>query len=104
EVYNILETGRNTTVTVSFKNTADTNIADVASTIQYITIAAANLDSTRTSIELNATWEIYPPNSATARASGTVSGTRSNEIYSPYSTTTLVELYVWRLGPPNSIL
>jgi len=104
EAHNILETGNSTDVTVLFKNAAGADITDVASTIQYITIAAANLNPTRTNISLLATWEIYPPNSATPRVYGNVMGTKSNEIYSPYSTTTPIELYVWRLGPPNSTL
>jgi len=34
-----------------------------------------------------------------------VTGTvNSSEIYSPFSTTTSIELYVWRLGPPNATL
>ncbi|MEM3479083.1 MAG: hypothetical protein QXV74_03460 [Candidatus Bathyarchaeia archaeon] len=104
KAHNILETRKSTTVTVSFKNTAGADITDVASTIQYITIAAANLNPTRTSIDVKAAWEIYPPNSATPRASGSVTGSVSNEPYSPYSTTTQVELYVWRLGKPSDSL
>jgi len=54
EADNILETGESMTITVSFKNTAGAEISDVASTIQYITIAAANLNPIRTSINLTA--------------------------------------------------
>ncbi|MBS7638249.1 hypothetical protein KEJ49_05120 [Candidatus Bathyarchaeota archaeon] len=100
--HNVLETGRNTTVTISFKNTAGASITDVASTIQYITIAAANLNPTRTSINHTAQWEIYV--GTTSRASGTVVAGTSNEKYSPYSTTTSIELYTWQLGPPNETL
>ncbi len=96
---NILETGKTSTVTISFKNTAGADISDIASTIQYITIAAANLNPDRTSIELEAQWKIYY--GATSRTSGSVTGERSSEIYSPYSTVMPIELYVWRLGPPN---
>jgi hypothetical protein len=99
---NILETGKTSTVTISFKNTAGAEISDVASTIQYITIAAANLNPNRTSIELEAQWEIYYGN--TSRTSGTVTGETSSEIYSPYSTVMPIELYVWRLGPPSNSL
>ncbi|MEM2893984.1 MAG: hypothetical protein QW638_07395 [Candidatus Bathyarchaeia archaeon] len=100
--HNVLETGRNATVTISFKNTAGASITDVASTIQYITIAAANLNPTRTSINHTAQWEIYV--GTMLRASGNAVAVNSSEIYSPYSTTTLIDLYVWRLGPPNATL
>ncbi|MEM2152543.1 MAG: hypothetical protein QW241_05435 [Candidatus Bathyarchaeia archaeon] len=47
KAHNILKTKESTTVTVSFKNTAGADITDVASTIQYITIAAANLNKNK---------------------------------------------------------
>ncbi|MEM2875918.1 MAG: hypothetical protein QXL67_03065, partial [Candidatus Bathyarchaeia archaeon] len=100
--YNIIEVEGDTTITISFKNTAGADVTDVASTIQYITIAAANLDPTRTSINPTATWKIYV--GATLRTSGSEVAVTSSEIYSPYSTTLPIELYIWRLGPPNSTL
>ncbi|MBS7645696.1 hypothetical protein KEJ44_06655 [Candidatus Bathyarchaeota archaeon] len=92
-------------VIVTFKNTAGADSSDVASTIQYITLAAANLNPTRTQIDpLTATWEIYSPTN-TLRTSGTVTGSLdSNAIYSPYSTTQKVYIYTWEIGPPNATL
>lgn len=100
--HNILETDTSTTITISFKNTAGADINDVASTIQYLTIAAANLRPDRTSINPVAQWEIF--HGATLRTSGTVTAEKSSGIYSPYSTTTTVDLYVWSLGQPSSTL
>ncbi|MEM3608653.1 MAG: hypothetical protein QW238_07300 [Candidatus Bathyarchaeia archaeon] len=92
-------------VTVTFKNTAGADSSDVASTIQYITLAAANLNPTRAQIDpLTATWEIYSPEN-NLRTGGTVTGSLdSNAIYSPYSTTQTVHIYTWNIGPPNGTL
>ncbi|MEM3071936.1 MAG: hypothetical protein QW172_00560, partial [Candidatus Bathyarchaeia archaeon] len=79
---------------------------DVASTVQYITLAAADLNPTRAQIDLTASWEIYSPdNLVIPRASGTVMGSVDlNAIYSPYSTTDFIYLYTWELGPPSGTL
>ncbi len=100
---NILELGDSQEVVVTFKNTADTDVTDVASTIQFITLSAANLNPTRTSISLSADWEIWESElSANYRASGIVSASGpSSEIYAPYSTTSPVDLYTWGLGEAN---
>ncbi|MEM2123699.1 MAG: hypothetical protein QXE79_08725, partial [Candidatus Bathyarchaeia archaeon] len=50
---------------------------------------------------LTAAWEIYPPDSSTPRASGTVDGSLESAVYSPYSTTQPVEIYTWWIGPPS---
>ena len=100
---NILELGDSQEVVITFKNTADTDVTDVASTIQFITLSGANLNPTRTSISLSADWEIWESELvANYRASGTVSASGpSSEIYAPYSTTNPVDLYTWGLGEAN---
>ncbi|MCP8305387.1 MAG: hypothetical protein H3Z50_08000 [archaeon] len=90
--------------TIYFKNSADSSLDDVASTIQYITLAAANLNPSSASIELEASWEIYDPDD-NLRASGTVTSPLPiPEIFSPYSTTIPVDIYTWNLGPPSDTL
>ena len=105
---NVLEvTGPQSTeqFTITFKNTAGADITDVASTIQYITLAAADTNPTRAIINpLTASWQIFLP-TATSRASGTVTGSVDMAaIYSPYSTTDTGYLYTWTLGPPSDTL
>ncbi|MEM3022045.1 MAG: hypothetical protein QW645_00740, partial [Candidatus Bathyarchaeia archaeon] len=102
---NVLVLGQTEQVTITFRNTAGAGVGDVASTIQYIALAAANLNPMRARIDpLTASWEIYRPDN-TMRASGTVVGSReANAIYSPHSTTQGVYLYVWRIGPPSDDL
>jgi hypothetical protein len=101
---NVLVLGGTETVTIAFKNSAGAAINDVASTIQYITLAAANLNPSRATINpLTATWKIYLPDN-TLRASGTVTGASQSAIYSPYSTTQPVEIYTWAIGPPSDTL
>jgi hypothetical protein len=101
---NVLVLGGTETVTIAFKNSAGAAINDVASTIQYITLAAANLNPSRATIDpLTATWKIYLPNN-TLRASGTVTGASQSAIYSPYSTTQPVKIYTWAIGPPSDTL
>ncbi len=102
---NVLTLGGSAEVTVSFKNTASADVSDVASTIQYVTLAAAVVNPTRTQLKLNATWEIYAPSSNVPRASGTVTGSLDTAaIFAPHSNSTPVYIYVWSLGPPNSTL
>ncbi|MEM3507076.1 MAG: hypothetical protein QW589_06315, partial [Candidatus Bathyarchaeia archaeon] len=99
---NVLELNGQEIVTVSFKNTAGGGLDDVASTIQYIALAAANLNPTRVRVDpLTATWEIYSPGSNTPRTSGTVNGELEDGFYSPYSTTQTVQIYTWKIGPPS---
>jgi hypothetical protein len=107
---NVLELGTNEQVTVTFKNSAGADITDIASTIQYITLAAANLNPSRTEIDPSATWGIYSPDKLDVpRVSGNVTGTVDlNAIYSPYSTTQAISLYIWKIpqahpytGNPN---
>jgi len=105
---NVLEvTGAQSTeqFTITFKNTAGADITDVASTIQYITLAAADTNPTRAIINLlAASWQIFLP-TAVSRASGTVTGSVDMAaIYSPYSTTDTGYLYTWALGPPSGAL
>ncbi|MEM3150985.1 MAG: hypothetical protein QXK15_00225 [Candidatus Bathyarchaeia archaeon] len=102
---NVLELGGEETVTVTFKNTAGADVNDVASTIQYITLAAANLNPSRVKIDpLKAEWEIYDPMN-NLRTSGTVEGELDDlAIYSPYSTTQPVYIYTWKLGKPSDTL
>ncbi|MEJ5292865.1 MAG: hypothetical protein WHS82_04625 [Candidatus Methanosuratincola sp.] len=102
---NVLTLGGSANVTVSFKNTAGANVSDVASTIQYITLAAAVVNPTRTQLRLNATWEIYAPDSNVPRAYGTINGTLDTAaIFSPHSNISTVYLYTWAFGAPNSTL
>ncbi|MDI9644578.1 MAG: hypothetical protein QFX35_05105 [Candidatus Verstraetearchaeota archaeon] len=102
---NVLTLGGTANVTVSFKNTAGSDVTDVASTIQYVTLAAAVVNPTRTQLMLNATWEIYAPSSSVPRATGTLIGTLdTSAIFAPYSNTSSIYLYTWSLGPPNSTL
>jgi len=105
---NVLEvTGPQSTeqFTITFKNTAGADITDVASTIQYVTLAAADTNPTRTIINpLTASWRIFLP-TAVSRVSDTVTGSFDvAAIYSPYSTTDTVYLYTWALGPPSGTL
>jgi len=103
---NVLVLGGEEGVTITFKNSAGADITDVASTIQYITLAAANLNPSRTIIDLSdASWAIYlPTDLTTPRASGTVSVSLDmSAIYSPYSTTQTVYLYTWALGKPDGV-
>ena len=69
---NVLQLGDSTEVVVTFRNTATTGLNDVASTIQFITLAAADLNPSRALIALNASWEIYKPGDLTPRASGNI--------------------------------
>lgn len=102
---NVLVLGGEEDVTVAFRNSAGADVSDVASTIQYITLSAANLNPTRTIIDTtDAYWEIYRPDS-TIRASGTVPvSLETNAIYSPYSTSQTVYMYTWSLGKPSESL
>ncbi len=103
---NVLQLGDNQEVVVSFKNTADADITDVASTVQFITLAAADLNPSRTLIAADASWEIYVSEAAlTPRITGTTTGTMdTTAIYTPYSTTDTVYLYTWALGNPSNTL
>jgi len=103
---NVLVLGGEEGVTITFKNSAGADITDVASTIQYIMLAAANLNPSRTIINTSdASWAIYlPTDLTTPRASGTVSVSLDmSAIYSPYSTTQTVYLYTWALGKPDGV-
>ena len=106
EADNVLELGDSEEVVVTFRNTATTALDDVASTIQYITLAAADLNPSRALIALDASWEIYVSEAAASpRATGTVTGTvDTTAIYAPYSTTDTVYLYTWALGQPSNSL
>jgi hypothetical protein len=97
---NILLLSGQGTVIITFKNSAGSTIDDVASTIQNITLAAANLNPSRVSIELSASWEIYTP-SDSLRAFGNVEGSKESGFYSPYSKTTQVDIYTWKILEPN---
>jgi len=93
---NVLLLGGTEWVVITFNNAAGATITDVASTIQYIRLAAANLNPSRTIIDLseNASWEIFAPPYSSPRASGTVNASlNTNAIYSPYSTSSTVYLY-----------
>lgn len=101
----VLQLGQSGKNTVIFKNTASADINDVASTIQFITLAVANLNPSRARIALDATWEIYQSESASSpRVSSTITGSLdASAIYAPYSTTQTVELYTWALGKPDGV-
>ena len=102
---NVLQLGDSTEVVVTFRNTATTALDDVASTIQYITLAAADLNPSRALIALDASWEIYQPGDLTPRVSGNVTGSLdTGAIYAPYSTTDTIYLYTWALGQPSNSL
>jgi len=100
--------GEQEVVTVRFTNTAGAAITDVASTIQYITLAAANLNPTRTSILAQASATIHDPSVGGRPALGPLSVTGTQEpapaYYSPYSTSTAVDIWHWNLGPPSLTL
>lgn len=98
---NVLLLNEQGTVVITFKNSADSGLSDVASTIQNITLAAANLNPNRVSIDLNVLWEIYDP-SGNLRISGTVAGLKESGFYSPYSTTTEVDIYTWKILELNA--
>lgn len=97
---NVLLLGGSEWVAINFTNTAGAVITDVASTVQNVTLAAANLNPSRTQIPFpyTAKWEIYVPGSPTSRASGSVVGSLdTSAIYAPYSTTDTVYLYTWAI-------
>ncbi|MEM2873415.1 MAG: hypothetical protein QXD82_04505 [Nitrososphaerales archaeon] len=98
---NVLLLGDEDTVVITFKNSADSTLDDVASTIQNITLAAANLNPSRVSIDLEADWVIYDPNNS-PRTSGTVTGSKESGFYSPYSTTITVDIYIWKILELNA--
>ncbi len=102
---NVLELGGSERVAINFTNTAGADITDVASTIQYVHLAAANLNPSRTVIPppYAAHWEIYAPPYTAYRASGDVSpgSLDTAAIYAPYSTTQTVYMYSWSLGKPG---
>ncbi|MBM4462317.1 MAG: IPTL-CTERM sorting domain-containing protein [Chloroflexi bacterium] len=105
ETDNIIEVGSSQEVVVTFQNTASSDINDVASTIQFITFAAANLNPSRTLIALNASWEIYANEAdPVPRVIGTVTGVNTPEIYAPYSVTSPIDMYTWALGKPSGTL
>jgi len=56
EADNVLELGDSEEVVVTFRNTASADINDVASTIQFVALAAANLNPSRALIALDASW------------------------------------------------
>jgi hypothetical protein len=81
--------------TITFKNDAGALITDVGSTLQYITLAAADTNPSRAQIDLGASWKIFNP-SGNPRTSGSVTGSLDdNAIYSPYSTSQPVYIYTW---------
>jgi hypothetical protein len=98
---NILLLGHEDTISIIFKNSANGNLDDVASTIQNITLAAANLNPSRVSIDLEASWAIYTPDN-NPRTSDTVTGSKESGFYSPYSTTTKVDIYTWKIIESNA--
>ena len=99
---NYLPLGGTGEVIVTFRNTADTELGDVASTIQFITLAAANLNPSRVAIQGIAEWEIWESEvAATFRASGSASATLASALYAPYSTADPVDIYTWSLGKPD---
>ena len=104
EADNVLQLGESGQVVVTFKNTA-TDISDVASTVQYITLAAANLNPSRTLIDTTAPapWSIHKPD-GTMRTGSTVAGTATSELYAPYSITDPVSMATWGLGSPSGTL
>ncbi|MCP8310090.1 MAG: hypothetical protein L6N94_01130 [Candidatus Methylarchaceae archaeon HK01M] len=107
---NFITINTSQTEEINFTNSAGTtNLDDVASTIQYITLAATVENPSSASIELSANWAIYEPGTlppdSNARTKGTVVGYKSeNVIYAPYSLTTNVDIYTWNLGKPSGTL
>ncbi len=93
---NVLLLNKQGTVVITFKNSANSVLSDVASTIQNITLAAANLNPSHVSINLNANWVIYEPDN-NPRTSGTVTGSKESDYYSPYSTSEKVDIYKWKI-------
>jgi len=90
-------------VTIAFKNSASAPLDDIASTIQYLMLAAADLNPLRVTIDTTvlASWTIYLPDGTTVRTSGTFAppsaSLDSNAIYAPYSTSSTVYLYTWAI-------
>jgi len=100
---NQIVVGGTATFEVTFNNTADEPLTDVASTIQYITLAAANLNPTRALVHTQATWRIMPPG-LPVRAQGNVAGAETSETFAPHDLTEPVQMVTWSLGPPNATL
>ncbi|MEM3017987.1 MAG: hypothetical protein QXO25_03815 [Candidatus Bathyarchaeia archaeon] len=103
---NVLVLAGTAQVEIRFQNSAGTtDLNDVASTIQYVRVAAVNLNPSRVQISLDASWAIYDPTFTISRTSGTVTAALdTSAIYSPYSTVSTVYEYIWSLGPPSDSL
>lgn len=102
---NFLVVGGSESLTITFKNSAGASGTDVASTIQYIRVAAANENPTRAIITGSADWLIYNTTTGNTRTSGTsLTPSVTNEIFAPFSLTNTVEMYAWQLGPPNATI
>ena len=101
---NQIAVGGSASFEVVFNNTAGAPLSDVASTIQYITLAAANLNPTRAVIQMEAKWRIIPPGLSAARTQGTVTGLETSEIFAPYSLAEPVQMVTWSLGPPSEAI
>ena len=105
---NFTETGPlpEETVRIRFTNTAGAAITDVASTIQYVTLAAANLNPSRVEILSQAYWLIHDPSNSRPDL-GPIAVAGVNETapayYSPYSTSIPVAIWHWNLGAPDGL-
>ena len=101
---NQIVVGGSASFEVVFNNTAGAPLSDVASTIQYITLAAANLNPTRAVIQMGAKWRIIPPGLSAARTQGTVTGLETYEVFAPHNLAEPVQMVTWSLGPPSGSL
>jgi hypothetical protein len=92
---NVLRTGEQEQLSVVFMNDAGAAITDVPSTLQYIKLAAVNLNPDKVEIGTTAQWSIYTPGTPpVARVSGSATASiDSSAIYSPFSTTQAVTEY-----------
>ncbi len=96
-------------VTITFWNIKDATpdqLTDVASTIQYITLAAVNLNPTRVGIVAgtdSASWKIFEPGAVNPRVEGFVTPLVSpgTTVCVPPSACVTADLYTWPLEKPD---
>ena len=114
---NFLALGDSETLTITFRNSADPSVtgtsADVASTIQYISVAAANENPSRALITFPSapSWGIWNYTNVPGgvpgayRVQGTVTTSLDTAaIFAPFSLVNTLYLYTWELGAPNASL
>ncbi|WP_455368549.1 hypothetical protein [[Eubacterium] cellulosolvens] len=105
---NFLSVGEDEVVLIIFNNTAGAPITDVASTIQYLSVAVAVRNPTLISIALGADITIHNPDGSVRVTSFPVTGTLESTLFvppgGPSPPAETVDLYTWSVGPPSGTL